>query len=391
MDCGARRPGSFVGQCRGVEHHDRGYQHGSRHDHSALAAKSPLTYNIVTGSTTVHDSVGHGTFVASLAAGAYADPTGMTGFGGNAHLMIVQANRSGANFTDIDEAGASPGPSTTTRTSSTSASAALRPPTSSAPQSTTRHPTTCSSSPRPATPRNKATRRRIRQHCSARTGSSWVPRLPTAPAPRSRPPVTTSICSLPASMSWALSPQGSRSGFFSPIATPGATGSYGVGSGTSYAAPEVAGAAALVWAANPSLSAAGVAATIEATASSQGRWTPDLAFGNLNVAAAVAVAAGGPAPADRRTAGGRQAGDGEEDQDPRDHRRRRRRSPGARGTNSALRLEKVSDTSGVRRQCRWEMLCPTSGFRSHLLIARAGRRGSHAIAGSRTPRTRFAL
>jgi subtilisin family serine protease len=76
--------------------------------------------------------------------------------------------------------------------------------------------------------------------------------------------------------------------------TPGATGSYGFGSGTSYAAPEVAGAAALVWAANPSLDAAGVAATIEATASSHGRWTRELAFGNVDVAAAVYRAASRP-------------------------------------------------------------------------------------------------
>jgi subtilisin family serine protease len=73
-------------------------------------------------------------------------------------------------------------------------------------------------------------------------------------------------------------------------------GNYAIGSGTSYASPEVAGTAALVWAANPSLDAAGVAATIEATASSAGNWTSNLAFGNLNVAAAVARASGGPAP-----------------------------------------------------------------------------------------------
>jgi subtilisin family serine protease len=77
---------------------------------------------------------------------------------------------------------------------------------------------------------------------------------------------------------------------------PSALGSYAIGSGTSYAAPEIAGVAALVWAANPSLSAEGVAATIEATSSNGGSWTTDLAFGNVDVATAVARAAGGPAP-----------------------------------------------------------------------------------------------
>ena len=80
---------------------------------------------------------------------------------------------------------------------------------------------------------------------------------------------------------------GIETSFFAPVATPGAIGSYGIGSGTSYAAPEVAGAAALVWAANPLLDAAGVAATIESAASGNGIWTHDLAWGNLNVAAAV--------------------------------------------------------------------------------------------------------
>jgi subtilisin family serine protease len=89
---------------------------------------------------------------------------------------------------------------------------------------------------------------------------------------------------------------GISSTFFTPVATPGATGTYAYGSGTSYAAPEAAGAAALVWAANPGLDAAGVAATLEATAASQGSWTKDLAFGTINVAAAVQRATAGPAP-----------------------------------------------------------------------------------------------
>jgi hypothetical protein len=51
-----------------------------------------------------------------------------------------------------------------------------------------------------------------------------------------------------------------------------------------------------VWAANPLLDAAGVAAVIEATASNHGRWTRELAFGNLDVAAAVQRASS-PSPA----------------------------------------------------------------------------------------------
>jgi subtilisin family serine protease len=77
---------------------------------------------------------------------------------------------------------------------------------------------------------------------------------------------------------------------------PGATaGLYGFGSGTSFAAPLVAGAAALVWAANPSLTAAQVAEILKQTASGDGTWTPELGFGVIDVAAAVADAQQGAA------------------------------------------------------------------------------------------------
>lgn len=67
-------------------------------------------------------------------------------------------------------------------------------------------------------------------------------------------------------------------------------GSYAFGTGTSYATPQVAGAAALVWAANPGLSAADVADYLKGTASGQGRWSPRLGYGVLDVGAAVALA-----------------------------------------------------------------------------------------------------
>jgi hypothetical protein len=64
----------------------------------------------------------------------------------------------------------------------------------------------------------------------------------------------------------------------------------------------VAGAAALVMAANPQLSAREVAGVIKATASGRGSWNPALGYGVLDVAAAVA-AAGGQQVADRIQAG----------------------------------------------------------------------------------------
>jgi subtilisin family serine protease len=72
------------------------------------------------------------------------------------------------------------------------------------------------------------------------------------------------------------------------------TGLYGYGSGTSFAAPQVAGAAALVWAANPALSAQQVAEILERTASGRGSWNSRLGYGVIDLAAAVARATGAP-------------------------------------------------------------------------------------------------
>jgi hypothetical protein len=74
---------------------------------------------------------------------------------------------------------------------------------------------------------------------------------------------------------------------------PGAiAGLYGWSSGTSFSTPEVVGAAALVWAANPALTAQQVAGILKATASGRGRWNPRLGYGVIDVAAAVASARG---------------------------------------------------------------------------------------------------
>ena len=67
-------------------------------------------------------------------------------------------------------------------------------------------------------------------------------------------------------------------------------GLFGFSSGTSFSSPQVAGAAALVWAANPQLRADEVASILEQTASGQGDWNAELGYGVLDVAAAVAKA-----------------------------------------------------------------------------------------------------
>ncbi len=82
-----------------------------------------------------------------------------------------------------------------------------------------------------------------------------------------------------------------RASLFGRVELPGySAGRYAFASGTSYAAPQVSGAAALVWAANPKLTAQQVAAVLEQTASGHGSWAPELGYGVLDVAAAVDLA-----------------------------------------------------------------------------------------------------
>jgi hypothetical protein len=77
-------------------------------------------------------------------------------------------------------------------------------------------------------------------------------------------------------------------------ALPGSTqGLYGFASGTSFSSPQVAGAAALVWAANPSLTRDQVAWILKRTATGDGRWTKALGYGILDVGRAVATATNG--------------------------------------------------------------------------------------------------
>jgi hypothetical protein len=87
-----------------------------------------------------------------------------------------------------------------------------------------------------------------------------------------------------------------RAGDWPRYPLPGSTqGFYGYSSGTSFSAPQVAGAAALVWAANPSLTLEQVAWILKRTASGDGRWTKALGYGVLDVGRAVATAQNGGA------------------------------------------------------------------------------------------------
>jgi subtilisin family serine protease len=262
----------------------------------ALAAKNPVTWSVTGDSTAVSDVVGHGTFVASLAAGSTADANAMTGFGGDARLMVVQANRGTTGFDDVDEAAAI---TWAVDHGANIVNLSLGGPQTSFVERTAIAYATAHGVLVVASAGNSGFFGSPTTYPAALLGENGIAvGAATAAGTRAGFSTTGTFVDVLApgvdvvgALAGGISPT-----FFSPVATPGADGSYGLGSGTSYSAPEVAGAAALVWAANPSLDAAGVARTIEATASAHGSWTRELAFGNLDVAAAVQQALTAPAP-----------------------------------------------------------------------------------------------
>ena len=69
-----------------------------------LADKAPQTWSVLSHSTRVRDQLGHGTFVSSLATGSVANGTGISGFGGDARLLAIQAIDPDGYVTDVDEA-----------------------------------------------------------------------------------------------------------------------------------------------------------------------------------------------------------------------------------------------------------------------------------------------
>src|SRR5215210_3740802 len=71
-----------------------------------LADKAPASWSIRSRSRRVRDRFGHGTFVASLAAGSVRNGVGISGFGGDARLLVIQALDQDGYISDVDEAAA---------------------------------------------------------------------------------------------------------------------------------------------------------------------------------------------------------------------------------------------------------------------------------------------
>jgi subtilisin family serine protease len=282
-----------------------------------LAAKSPVTHSIASDSADVRDSTGHGTFVAALAAGSVTNGEGIAGFGGDAQLMVVQAGPSTGSFSDVDEAAAivwavdhgaeivnlSLGGSDTSLTEQNAVDYAV-----------------ARGALLVAAAGNEYGSGDPVEYPAALlqpVGSNGVGGAGLSVAAsqiagdRASFSNTGSYISLAApgeNVFSALSSQAAE-GLFFPVALPGSqAGLYGFGSGTSFAAPEVAGAAALVWAANPFLTARQVAETMKQTAGGNGNWDSGLGYGVINVAAAVQKASGGAVKPPSVSIGGRRVG-----------------------------------------------------------------------------------
>jgi hypothetical protein len=271
-----------------------------------LAAKSPRTYNVRGGGADVRDTIGHGTFVSSLAAGSVTNGEGVAGFGGDAKLLVIKASGLAGSFTDVDEANAivyavdhgarvinlsvgGPDSSETERRGIAYAVdrgalvvAAI------GNEYTLGNPVEY-----PA-----ALLQPVGSNGNGGTGLSVG--ASTADGSRAFFSNTGSHLSLvaPGERVFGAVSSTASPAAYTTVTLPGsATGLYGFGSGTSFSAPEVAGAAALVMAANPLLPAADVAQILKESASNKGLWNPSTGFGVLDVAAAVARAQNRPAAA----------------------------------------------------------------------------------------------
>ena len=265
-----------------------------------LAAKSPITYNVRTRSTAVDDPNGHGTFVASLAVGSVTNNEGIAGAGGDARLIIIQAGGTDGSFSDVEEAAAiswavdhgariinlSFGGLDTSSTERKAIDYAVAHDVLLVAAVGNDHDG--------GNPVEYPAALLQPIGSNGRGGVGLAVGASNATGARAFFSHTGSYLSLvaPGESVFGAVAGGSSAVRFPRVALPGSlAGAYGYASGTSFAAPQVAGAAALVWAANPALTAAGVADIIEQSASGHGAWNDELGFGVLDVAAAVQRAA----------------------------------------------------------------------------------------------------
>jgi subtilisin family serine protease len=261
--------------------------------------KAPATWSVLSRSHRVTDELGHGTFVSSLAAGSVDDGVGIAGFGGDAKLMVVQAIDRDGYITDVDEAAGivyavrhgariinlSIGGSQTSPIEQRAIRYAARHGVLIVAAAGNEHEHGNQVDYPAALLQPVGSR--------GRGGIGLAVGATTMNGTRADFSNTGTYLSLAAPGYNVFAAESADSDW--PRAQPpwASPGYYGWASGTSFAAPEVAGAAALVWAANPSLNARQVADVLKRSASGDA-WSPELGWGRLDAAAAVQLAQATP-------------------------------------------------------------------------------------------------
>jgi subtilisin family serine protease len=254
-----------------------------------IAARNPVTHDARTGRAGVADPNGHGTFVASLAAG----------FGGGAQLLIVKAGGISGSVTSADEAAAiryavdAGAKIINLSLAGISTSAVERRAIRYASDRGTLLVAAVGNERRHGNPVEYPAALLQPSGSNGRGGIGLAVAASTRGGTSAAFSNTGSWVSLAAPGDGVF---GALSTLSSPLAWPrvplpsGTPGLYGYASGSSFAAPEVSGAAALVWSANNRLTAAQVAQILKDTASGHGTWTPEIGWGVIDVASAVARA-----------------------------------------------------------------------------------------------------
>ena len=269
--------------------------------HPDLAAKTPETWDVLHRRPGVPDRDGHGTFVSALAAGSVTNGDGVAGFGGDAQLLMVKAVGADGSFSDVDEAaaivyavdhgakiinlslGGVGASELEARAIEYAASRDVLLVAAAGNEYEEGNPVEYPAAAlQPVGSRGQG-------------GFGLAVGASTMAGKRASFSNTGTQISLaaPGENVFGAIAAGSPREYWPRTALPGAiSGLYGWSSGTSFSTPEVAGAAALVWAANPALNAQQVAGILKATASGRGRWNPRLGYGVIDAAAAVASARG---------------------------------------------------------------------------------------------------
>jgi len=263
-----------------------------------IAAKNPQVYSVIHPKHRgdVRDYYGHGTFVASLTAGSVTNGEGIAGFGGDAQLLCIQVAHPDGSISDVDEAAGivyavKHGAKIINLSLGGFDPSALE---TRAVRYAQRHGVLIVAAAgnefQQGNPIEYPAALLQPKGSDGRGGSGLSVGASTLKGERAYFSNAGSYVSLAAPGDTVFA---ALSGYsdWSRAPLPGSSeGIYGFSSGTSFSTPEVSGAAALVWAANPALTARQVATILKRTASGHGTWTPSLGFGVLDAAAAVALA-----------------------------------------------------------------------------------------------------